>query len=194
MYINNPRPGVSYVDGGLGHNNPSQVALDEAVRVWPASMHFCLVSLGTGRQQAVKFIDPAKTDNDIDTQRSIFQHTMSFIPDIVSVLPGWKTTKNFPPGVLALIKMASALSNLVTNSEDVHQRLLRTSRAIDRPDRQFPYFRFNVDRDVGDIGLQTEEMAAHTTAYLEEHEAEERKTMCVQCLINPPALIHSNSR
>jgi patatin-like phospholipase/acyl hydrolase len=33
MYIDDPRPGITYVDGGLGHNNPSQVALDEAQRV-----------------------------------------------------------------------------------------------------------------------------------------------------------------
>jgi hypothetical protein len=92
------------------------------------------------------------------------------------------------PGVLALIKMASALSSLVTNSEEVHQRLQRASRANDT-DKQFPYFRFNVERDIGDIGLEdwkkAEEMAAHTVAYLEEQEVEERKTMCVKSLIDP---------
>ena len=30
MYIDNPRPGINYVDGGLGHNNPAEVALEEA--------------------------------------------------------------------------------------------------------------------------------------------------------------------
>ena len=51
---------------------------------------------------------------------------------------------------------------------------------------QFPYFRFNVERDVGDIGLgdweREEEIAVHTTAYLEETEAEEKKLVCVNCL------------
>ena len=196
MYIDNPRPGINYVDGGLGHNNPSQVALDEAGRVWPESKHFCLVSIGTGRQRAVRIIDASKQDDDIDTQRSLFQRVMSFVPHIVSFMPGWKTAKKFPPGVLALINMASALSSLVTNSEDVHQRLQRTSRATDI-DKQFPYFRFNVERDVGDIGLEdwkkAEEMAAHTTAYLEEQEVEERKSNCVKCLIDPPVFTRKSA-
>jgi len=107
MYIDNPRPGVAYVDGGLGHNNPSQVALDEAERIWQTSKNFCLVSIGTGRQRAVKITGTSKPDDDIDIQRSLFQHMKSFVPHIVSLVPGWKTVNNFPPGVLALIKMAN---------------------------------------------------------------------------------------
>jgi predicted acylesterase/phospholipase RssA len=191
MYIDTPRPGVNYVDGGLGHNNPSQLALNEAGRIWPECKHFCIVSIGTGRQRAASIIDTSKPDDDIDTQQSLFQHVKSFVPYVVSFVPGGKTAKNFPPGVLAVIKMASALSRLVTNSEEVHQRLQRASRTTD-VENQFPYFRFNVEREIGDIGLgdwnKVEEMAAHTMAYLEEQEAEERKTMCVASLINPRVL------
>ena len=189
MYIDNPLPGVNYVDGGLGQNNPSQVGLDEAARIWRTSKYFCLVSIGTGRQRASRIIDTSKPKNNIEDQHSLFEHVKSFVPNIVLLVPGWKTAKNFPPGVFALIQMASALSSMVTNSEDVHQRLQRTSRAID-VDKQFPYFRFNVERDVGDIGLEEwkreEDLAANTMSYLEEQEAEERKKMCVNCLINPP--------
>jgi predicted acylesterase/phospholipase RssA len=192
MYIDNPRPGIKYVDGGLGHNNPSELALVEAARIWPTSQRFCLLSIGTGRQRAVNIIDGSKVNDDVDTQRSLFEHVKSYVPHIVSFVPGWKTAKNFPPGVLALIKMANAMSALVTNSEQVHQRLQRTSRTTDA-DKQFPYFRFNVERDVGDIGLEdwkkAEEMAAHTAVYMEEQETEEKRIMCVKCLIEPPAFI-----
>jgi len=188
MYIDNPYPGVNYVDGGLGYNNPSELALSEAARLWPKSQQFCLVSIGTGRQCAIRIIDPSKPDDDIEAQRSLFQQVKSFVPDIVSLVPGWKTAKHFPPGVLALIKMTSALSSLITNSEDVHQRLLRAART---PDKAFPYFRFNVEREVGDIGLEDwkkeEEITVHTASYLEEQEAEERKTACVKVLIDPPS-------
>jgi predicted acylesterase/phospholipase RssA len=188
--IGTPPPGMKYVDGGLGYNNPSQVALNEAQRLWPTGKHFCLVSIGTGRQKAVGIIDTTKLDDDIDIEHSLFQQVKSFIPDIVSFVPGRKTARNFPRGVLALITMANALSSLVTSSEDVHQQLQRTSRATDT-DKQFPYFRFNVDRDVGDIGLvdwrKQEEIAAHTTAYLNEQEVEEMKSRCVTSLIYPPA-------
>ena len=105
------------------------------------------------------------------TERSLFEQVKSFIPSIVTFIPGWKTATNFPAGVLALIKMADAVSKLVTDSEHVHRRLRRASRSTDI-DKQFPYFRFNVERDVGDIGLEEwrkeEEMAAHTMAYLHE--------------------------
>jgi len=189
MYIDNPRPGVNYIDGGLGHNNPSQVALDEAARIWPTSKNFCLVSIGTGRQRAVRIIDIPKWMNYIEEQRSLFEHVISFVPNVVSIVPGWKTAKNFPPGVLAVIKMTSALLSLVTDSEDVHDRLRRTARANDI-DKIFPYFRFNVDRDVGDIGLEewkrAEEIQAHTDSYLAEQAVEDEKTKCVKCLIKPP--------
>jgi predicted acylesterase/phospholipase RssA len=189
MYIDNPRPGIRYIDGGLGHNNPSEVALDEARRVWPNIKHFCLISVGTGHKKAVSIFDRSKDINDINTQRSLFEQVKSFVPRIVSMVPGWETTINFPSGVLALIKMANALSDLVTDSERVHQRLQLTSRSIDT-DKQFPYFRFNVERDVGDVGLEDwkkqEEMAVYTASYLQDHQVEEQKMKCVDYLINPP--------
>ena len=124
-----------------------------------------------------------KADNDIENQRSLFRNLVTFIPQIVSFAPGWKTAKKFPRGVVALIKMASALSSIATNSEGVHQRLQRMPRATE------VYFRFNVERDVGDIGLEdwkkAEEITAHTMAYLAEQEAEEKKTKCVKCLVGP---------
>ena len=104
-----PSPGITFIDGGLGYNNPSRVALDEAEQLWPTSKHFCLISIGTGRQRAVKLVSTSNSDDNIDTQRSLFQQVMSFVPDIVLYVPGWKTTTNFPRGILALIKMASAI-------------------------------------------------------------------------------------
>lgn len=193
MYIDNPRPGIKYVDGGLGHNNPSEIALDEAEKVWPTSKYFCLVSIGTGHRRAIKIVEsssPNIEDNDMTTDRSLFEQVRLFIPSIVeSFMPGWKTATNYPAGVLALINMARALSKLITDSENVHRRLRRASRATDL-DKRFPYFRFNVERDVGDIGLEDwkkeEEIAAYTTSYLQEPEVEEREMKCVTCLMNPP--------
>jgi predicted acylesterase/phospholipase RssA len=197
MFIDNPLPGITYVDGGLGYNNPSEVALDEARRIWPTSKQFCLVSVGAGRQKPIRIIEGSKVriidgsnlTDDINTQRTLFKHVKSFFPRIVSLVPGWETVKRFPSGVLALMRMASAISDLTTNSEQVHQRLLRNSRAADI-NKQFPYFRFNVEREMGDIGFEDwakeEEMATHTAAYLGEHEVEELKMKCVEFLLNPP--------
>jgi hypothetical protein len=83
----------------------------------------------------------------------------------------------------ALIDMASALAKLATNPEDVHERIERESRS-----KQFPYFRFNVPRDIGDIGLgdwtKAGDLAAHTRNYMEESEAEEKRDLCVNFLLS----------
>ena len=189
MYIDNPRPGINYVDGGLGYNNPAEVALEEAGKIWPTAKHFYLISIGTGRRRAVQIVDSSRANNDdVTTEHSLFEHVKSFIPSVASFIPGWKTATNFPPGVLALLKIAGVLSKLITDSEHVHQRLRRAACSTDI-DKRFPYFRFNVERDVGDIGLEEwrreEEMAAYTIAYLHEQEVEETKMECVECLINP---------
>ena len=191
MHIDNPYPGINYVDGGLGHNNPAEVAPEEAGRIWPTAKHFCLISIGTGHRRAVQVVDSSRAngDDNVLAEPSLFEQVRSSIPSIVSFIPGWKTATNFPPGVLALLKMADALSKLVTDSEHVHRRVRRSAQSID-VDKRFPYFRFNVERDVGDIGLEEwrkeDEMAAHTMAYLHEQEVEELKMKCVECLMNPP--------
>jgi predicted acylesterase/phospholipase RssA len=52
-----PGSGQWYLDGGLQHNNPSKLALDEARRLWPTVKRFYLVSIGTGQQGTVEFMD-----------------------------------------------------------------------------------------------------------------------------------------
>ena len=79
--------------------------------------------------------------------------------------------------------MANALTSIVTNTEAVHDMLQRES------DQQYPYFRFNVERDVGDIGLEDwkkmHALTTHTAAYMSIFESEKRKIMCAKCLIDP---------
>jgi hypothetical protein len=98
----------------------------------------------------------------------------------------WNTAKSLTPGMKALVDIAGALANLVTNSEDVHQRIDRESRS-----KQLPYFRFNVSRDVGDIGLgdwnKASDLTAHTKNYLEESEVEDRRDRCVKVLLSTSA-------
>jgi len=52
MTIDYPPP-IKYVDGGLGYNNPANLALVEAQRIWNSKREVCLVSIGTGQQSAV---------------------------------------------------------------------------------------------------------------------------------------------
>ena len=183
IWIDHPRPAIMYFDGGMEYNNPSQLALNEARRIWPAFTQFGLVSIGTGRPKAnanyaIQLYEAA--DANPDVRRSILQDIKSHLPNIVTT--GWDTARDLTPGVKALIRMASALAQLAISSEDVHQRVRRISSS-NETEKQFPYFRFNIPRDVGDIGLgdynNSSEVAAYTQNYMQEDEVEEQKTLCV---------------
>lgn len=181
MSVDRPRPPITYVYGGMGYNNPSEVALNEARRIWPTCKQFGLISIGTGRPKANSIQLNNAVDGNPDNLKFLINDIRSYIPSVI--LRSWKAANNFTPGVKALIEMASALAKLATNSEDVHQRIQRDSRL-----KQFPYFRFNVPRDVGDIGLgdwdKASDLAAHTNNYMQESEAEERKDRCVKFLLS----------
>jgi len=182
--IDEPPPGIAFVDGGLKFNNPSELALREAAELWPKSKTFCLVSIGTGQPKPEEILHKSKTNN-TETQNHFVRQLKSAMPDLEK-LPGWKKVKNFGPGALALIKMAETLSGLVTDSEDAHQRLLKASQTNENPR---PYFRFNVERGVGDIGLEDwkkeEQITARTTTYLRRHEMEGKQRECVKYLLKP---------
>jgi Patatin-like phospholipase len=180
MSIGNPS--IRYIDGGLGHNNPSQLALTEARRIWGQDSTVYLLSVGTGHQSATS-IDDTKLEKDMDTQITLFNKIKSSLPDLGLKVPGWKTAKNIPRGTLALLKMANALSNIATNTEIVHDQIQGSANG------KFPYFRFNVHRGVGDIGLQEyrkqHELATGTVAYLKRTEIQTKKIDCASMLIDP---------
>jgi patatin-like phospholipase/acyl hydrolase len=177
--IEAPRPGGTYVDGGLAHNNPAELALSEARKIWNSTRKFCLVSIGTGRQNSVRIFD-AKC---LSFTAQMDEGGNSLKKRILANVPGLTPASRVPAGVLALKSIADACVQLATNSEFVHERIFRQMEA----DKQLYYHRFNVDRDMQDIGLQEwdkmEEMAAHTTAYMEEGERIVKRTRCVQDLI-----------
>jgi predicted acylesterase/phospholipase RssA len=187
MFIEIPAPGGWYLDDGLRHNNPSQLAQDEDRRMWPTVKRFCVVSIGTGQQRNVEFIDIK--DSDIPTVGS---SKPSKVRSALSRLPGVKTlksTKNAPGGVMELGKIGKATVEMSTSAEPIHQALLKLAKSTD-PDLQFPYHRFNIDRGMETIGLEEWKtrvrMAEFTRRYLMEEEGETKRNACVQDLLKPP--------
>ena len=65
-WVEVPDPGGWYIDGGLRRNNPSEVALSEARKYWKMSRRFCIVSIGTGEQKNVDFIEVSEPPTDMD--------------------------------------------------------------------------------------------------------------------------------
>jgi patatin-like phospholipase/acyl hydrolase len=167
-----PPPDTTFVDGGLTYNNPGELALQEARRIWSDSADYCLVSIGTGRLGAVEVITTA------DSQSSASSWWKS--------LPGVKNISNTMDGTKAIKDIARACVSLATNSEPAHQRLLSQAYVQDSSKR-FLYHRFNVERDMQDIGLaewaRWEEMAAHTAAYMEAGEGVFKRDRCVEDLL-----------
>ena len=188
MFVDVPAPGGWYIDGGLRHNNPSQLALDEAHRIWPTVKRFCLVSIGTGRQKNVEFVDIKYSEAPKAAKsKSSFRSVVSRIPG-ANVM---RTFKNTPGGVMELKKIGKACVDMSTSSEPVHQLIFGLANSRD-PDLWFPYYRFNVERGMESIGLEEWKakvrMGDLTTQYMREGESERKRYACVQDLWKPAAI------
>jgi hypothetical protein len=174
-----PPPGATFIDGGLTHNNPAELALSEAQRIWSTVKRFCLVSVGAGRSKAVKIVD---------TNSKQLQRLHSKMATLRVKLT---MASRAAAGQKALAKIREACVELASNSEHVHQQLLKISTSID-PEKRFPYHRFNVERDMHEIELQEwkqmEAVGAYTAAYMEEGEGESKRNHCVQDLMSPPPI------
>ena len=176
-------PPIQYVDGGLGANNPSRLALRECRSIWGPDTKVCLLSIGTGHQRATSVVNESQLETNFETQQSMFQAIRSSLSLEASRIPVWKTAKNIPAGVLALLKMANALQSVATDTESIHETLQSEAEG------KFPYFRFNVERDVGDIGFQDwkkqHALTTNTIAYLRTQDSKKKKVECVKGLIDP---------
>lgn len=182
MPIDNPRPTIIYVDSGLGNNNPSQLALAESWRIWDVGTKVCLVSIGTGQQFVISIVDEAQLETNLETQNSMFKVVQSSLSTAVAKIPFWKTATNISSGILALLKMANALKTIATDTEVVYDMLQREA------EQRFPYFRFNVERDVGDIGLEDwrkeHALTMNTVVYMMTYDMSKKKRKCSKCLID----------
>jgi predicted acylesterase/phospholipase RssA len=171
-----PGPGQWYVDGGLQHNNPSQLALDEAQRIWPQVKRFCLVSIGTGWQRNVEFIES--------------KESQAPGPPAKRKRVSWQfvNVMNVPKASIELAKIAKCAVELSTSSELTHQQLSDKSNSRDLA-QQFPYYRFNVERGMDSIELQEWKAMVRieelTARYIAEGDNERKKRACAEILWKP---------
>ena len=157
----------------------------------PITQTLGLVSIGTGRPQANTIHGREAANENAAVQQSVLEDIKSHLPDFVK--RDWKVAKNLTLRIKALVHTASALAKFSTNSEDVHERVQELSESP-QIGKQFPYFRFNVARYVGDIGLgdwtKSEIMAAHIDNYMREYENRARRTRCVKFLVQSCTTVH----
>lgn len=172
-----------FIDGGLAHNNPGELALAEAQKIWTKAPRYCLVSIGTGRLTPIQAVAPDSGSSVAADGSKISK----FFAKSLNLIPGTKTAKkigNSPKGLSILVSMGKVFKQLSTSSEQVHHRLLARSQS-----RDLTYHRLNVDRGLEDIELgeheRINEIAMHTDAYLDERR--DLKNACLQDLIKPIA-------
>jgi hypothetical protein len=191
IFVDKPPPGAQFIDGGIGHNNPSELALDEARRLFPGVKRFCLVSVGTGRQRTVKFIEATlSASSTVEENITYDSHS-----EARRAKEAEKLTR-VPAGISILAKIGEACVALSTSSEAVHRRIYNTAHS-QNPELVFPYYRFNVEREMDAIELQEWEkmieIGDHTRRHMTEVEVEVRKDMCARDLHERRAVERTSS-
>src|SRR5947207_3996094 len=158
--------GIKYGDGGTGWNNPTAEAVAEAYRIWPARRIGCLLSIGTGLEEANQL------GNDHDMHSYGFSHALF---------------QKLAPETSFKLEVARYCVASLTSCEKVHRDV-----SDKYPDRIIPnsnYFRFNVPQGMSRIGLEEWEkmgdIMALTEEYMDHGEILERKKTVARFLLDP---------
>jgi hypothetical protein len=174
------------VDGGVRANNPSWEAKVEGVKHWRTRKRF-IVSVGTVVQKPVDFIGKQKVSHAPKVTESVPPES---VPTPSPRLNAAQITR-IPGGVTVAANIVKALVNLSTSSESTHLRVWEEAHSQDEA-TQFPYFRFNVQRGMDEIGLEewqmAEAMADVTRSYLESPDVKHELENCAVGLLNLSAL------
>lgn len=189
-FVDVPEPGGWYIDGGLKCNNPSAVALEEARNCWETVRRFCVVSIGTGRQRTVNFIENsiAKPLGASTGLRKMIDAAGERLSKIIPGATNASKISKIGPSILTLKAFAQELVTLSTNADDTHEEMLKIANSRDRQ-IHFSYYRFNIQRGMDTIGLEEwtkkSQIGALTRGYLQEKETQMAMAACVDNLVEP---------
>jgi hypothetical protein len=155
---------VRYGDGGLGWNNPTREAIAEAHSIWANRPIGCVVSIGTGLEEALQ-LDDQTTE----------------IPKFInSVLA--KTS----PKLSFQLAVADYCVRCLTSCENTHREMAENPERIILDGN---YFRLNVPQGMSKIGLdeweKLEDMLALTDSYMRHGEMQKPKQIIAKLLWKP---------
>jgi hypothetical protein len=158
--------GVKYGDGGTGWNNPTAEAIAEAHSIWPGRRVGCLLSLGTGLEDAIQLNDGSDNISE-GFSKSLLQ--------------------KLAPKASFQLEVAKYYVASLTSCEKVHRDV--SEKFADRIFPNVNYFRFNVLQGMSKVGLEEwkkiGDIVALTEDYMEHGEILERKKTVARVLLNP---------
>ena len=155
---------VRYGDGGTGWNNPVKEAIAEAHNIWPDRPIACLISIGTGLEDAIQLNDKS-------------QQLPGFIEAVLR-----KTS----PKLAFHVAVAEYCVKCLTSCEITHREV------AEHPERivlDGNYFRLNVPQGMSKIGLdewdKLEDMIALTNSYMTHGDRLKLKQIIAKLLLKP---------
>ncbi|KAG2373490.1 hypothetical protein C9374_012097 [Naegleria lovaniensis] len=139
-----------FTDGGLTANNPSVIALSEAMRMYLGHNKFVFVSLGTGKKRR-------SPSQDSDLLNSNANDTI-------------KKTRGFIENLIVTASDLKLLVDLVTSSERIHAQMVTMVKLLNERDlnADISYYRFDPP-EVGKYDLDSV-----TPSVIEEYETKTR--------------------
>ena len=156
---------VKYGDGGMGWNNPTEEAIHEVYNIWPNRPIGCLVSVGTGLEDAIQLGDNG-TDKRKGLARSLLQKGL--------------------PKLSFRIELAEYCVDSLISCETIHRRIAEHPERLGIEGR---YFRFNVPQGMSTIGLEEWEkigdMIALTKNYMTHGDVRNSKETVARFLLKP---------
>lgn len=221
-WVTVPSPAEWYIDGGVTQNNPSPVALKEAKELWKAKRCFLVSigtgiqnhanfigkkdapddGLGSKRgEEATTDTSKAKRAKTSSGRSitslleatskigdSIFRTAMS---PIQTAADKAAQVARIPAGISTSIRFAEQLVKLSTESEKTHGNVYEEAHSKD-VSVQFPYFRFNVQNGMEEIGLEEWDnwvlITGLTRTYLESFDISAKLEECAKALLHPPSI------
>lgn len=153
---------TEYCDGGFGWNNPVEEAIAEAHYIWPKRPIGCLLSIGTGLEDAIQL--------DAKGKKSLKK----------------KLLEKSLPKISFRKAVAEYCVESLISCERIHRKVLDDLHGHDVEGR---YFRFNVDQGMSKIGMEEWErigdMITFTKTYMARGDHREPRKRIVGFLLDP---------
>jgi NB-ARC domain/Tetratricopeptide repeat len=173
VFIDIPSPGSWYVASGVG--NPSELALDEAKKLRPTVTRYCVISVGTGHQTSTVPISIPSALSQKDERPGVLW-SKSQVEDSAKLI-------KLAHGFLSYRAIAEACVAYSINSDKVNENMMNVARSAKGGPGLYLY-RFNVDQDLGQLGLCEWEKAAEIEDYAKSYmmQVQVKRDRCVSNL------------